>query len=165
MKNKMRTLSITAALAVMIPLSAYAAATNDGASDDKSAPPAWSAKGGAPEGRGEFGKGGHVSQEVLDLLKLDESALKEKLKSGSTLAEIAEAQGVSRDSLKQAMTEAFNKRIEERKAKFADSLDKVIDAEQKAGHHGRGRGPGHGFGGERPNDGATEGAGASGQTG
>jgi len=137
MRNSVRTLGITAALAVMIPLSAYAATTTGTTEKNTegkaSVASEWSAKGGALGDRGGFKRGGEiVSQEVLDLLKLDQAAFKEKVKAGSTLAEIAEAQGVSRDRLKSVMTEAFNKKLEERKQSFSDNLDKMIDSEWKA---------------------------------
>lgn len=136
MKRMARTLSITAALAVMIPLSAYAATTGDSGTDTKqTTKPAWTADGGKIKIHGERGgiggKAEFLSQEVLDLLKLDKDALADKIKAGSTLAEIAEAQGVSRDALKQAMTDAFNKRIEEQKQQFADNVDKLIDSDLK----------------------------------
>lgn len=136
MKRMARTLSITAALAVMIPLSAYAATTGDSGTDKtQTTKPAWTADGGKIKIHGERGgiggKAEFLSQEVLDLLKLDKDALAEKIKAGSTLAEIAEAQGVSRDALKQAMTDAFNKRLEERKQQFADNVDKLIDSNLK----------------------------------
>lgn len=140
MKRSVKTLGITAALAVMIPFSAYAATTGT-SSGETTEKPAWSVKGGSFEGRG-----GIVSQEVLDLLKLDQAALKEKTGTGKTLAQIAEEQGVSRESLKNVMTEAYNKKLEERKQNFANNLDKAIDSELKPDKHGR---MGGGFRGEQ----------------
>ncbi|BBI31670.1 hypothetical protein [Cohnella abietis] len=139
MKNSVRTLGITAALAVMIPFSAYAAATSGSSTSEKKEQSAWSAKGGLQEERGGFRKdGGVVSQEVLNLLKLDQAAFNEKIKAGSTLAQVAEAQGVSRESLKSALTESFNKKLEEKKKSFADNLDKIIDSDlQKDKFEGR----------------------------
>jgi hypothetical protein len=131
MRNKVRTLGITAALAVMIPISAYAATTSGTTSNDKSitGTTAMAAHGGDHGKRGGFeGPKEIVSQDVLDLLKLDKAAIDEKIKAGSTLAQIAEAQGVSRDALKQAMTAAFNKKQDEQKKEFADNLDKMIDS-------------------------------------
>lgn len=138
MRMSARTLSITAALAVMIPLSAYAATTSGSASTDGTDQTDKSAvssvtrdfKGHGPRD-GFGGKGEALSDQVLDLLKLDRAAVAEKLKAGSSLAEIAEQQGVSRDNLKAAMTEAFNKRLEQRKADYAENLDKLIDSELK----------------------------------
>ncbi len=139
MRMSARTLSITAALAVMIPLSAYAATTSGSSSSDgtdntdkKSAVSSVTREFKEHGPRGVFGgKGEALSDQVLDLLKLDRAAVAEKLKAGSSLAEIAEQQGVSRDSLKAAMTEAFNKQLEQRKADYAENLDKLIDSELK----------------------------------
>ncbi|RKP53046.1 hypothetical protein D7Z26_15025 [Cohnella endophytica] len=132
MKNTVRTLGITAALAVMIPLSAYAANSSGSSSTtvtEKKSEAAWSFNGGATEKRGDFERGGKfVGQEVLDLLKLDQAGLDEKIKAGSTLAQIAEQQGVTREQLKSAMTAAYNKQLEERKQEYADNLDKMIDS-------------------------------------
>jgi hypothetical protein len=135
MKNTARTLGITAALAVMIPLTAYAATAtgNSSPATEKTDPSAWSAKGVSFEDHGGFGhKENIVSQEVLDLLKLDKAAFNAKIKAGSTLAKIAEEQGISRDSLKSAMTAAFNKKLEEQKQDFTANLDKIIDSDLQA---------------------------------
>jgi hypothetical protein len=135
MKNTARTLGITAALAVMIPLTAYAttATGNSSPATEKTDPSAWSAKGVSFEDHGGFGhKENIVSQEVLDLLKLDKAAFNAKIKAGSTLAKIAEEQGISRDSLKSAMTAAFNKKLEEQKQDFTANLDKIIDSDLQA---------------------------------
>jgi LysM repeat protein len=135
MKNTARTLGITAALAVMIPLTAYAATTtgNSSPATEKTNPSAWSAKGVSFEDPGGIGhKENIVSQEVLNLLKLDKAAFNVKIKAGSTLAKIAEEQGVSRDSLKSAMTAAFNKKQEEQKQDFTTNLDKIIDSDLQA---------------------------------
>ncbi len=134
MKNKVRTLGITAALAVMIPLSAYAATTSGSTSGTNTESSALSAEGVAIEARGGFGHDrGVISQEVLDLLKLDKAAFNEKIKAGSTLAQIAEEQGITRENLKKVMTDSFNSKLEERKQEFSDNLDKVIDSELPVG--------------------------------
>jgi hypothetical protein len=136
MKNKVRTLGITVAIAVMIPLTAYAATTTGDTSVSKAVAAVSSAKGNVIEDRGGFKQGrGIVSQEVLDLLKLDQAAFKEKIKAGATLAEIAAGQGVSRDSLKKALTDSFNKKLEAKKQDFTDHLDKMIDSDLQAGKH------------------------------
>ncbi|MCD9020809.1 hypothetical protein [Cohnella silvisoli] len=139
MKNKVRTLGITAAIAVMIPLTAYAATTSSDSTTGNKAVSAVSVKGDALDDRGGFGRQKQfVSQEVLDLLKLDKAAFNEKIKAGMTLAKIAEGQGVSRDSLKKAMTDSFNKKLEERKKDFADNLDKMIDSDLQVDIRGGG---------------------------
>lgn len=140
LKVTARTLSLTAALAVMIPLSAYAATSGSSSGDgavkvEKTTATAYNGDFRGHGHKGGFGgKGEVVSQEVLDLLKLDQATLSEKLKAGSTLAEIAKQQGVSRDSLKAAMTDAFNKKLEQRKTEFAAGLDKLIDSDLTAFH-------------------------------
>ncbi|MFC5404947.1 hypothetical protein [Cohnella soli] len=148
MKNKARTLGATAVLALMIPMSAYAAtltgSTDSSSSADKSKA-ALTQKGEAGWAKGAFGRGGQaIGQEVLDLLKLDKAAFEEKVKAGSTLAEIAEQQGVTREQLKATLTAAFDKRQAEQKKEFTDNLDKQIDGKLPIGAEG-----GHGRGGMR----------------
>lgn len=143
MKKYVKTIGIATVLAVMIPLSAYAATTSTGSDSSAAATSGLTAvQSGKMDGRwghGKHGRHGLMSQEVLDLLKLDKAALKEKLRAGKTLAQIAEEQGVSREALKKAMTDAFNKRLEEHKKTFADNLDKMIDSQP---HLLEGRGSG-----------------------
>jgi len=134
MNKTVKTLSLAAALAVMIPLSAYAADAVNGSSAptaSSSAAATSTPQAAAPADkahRGGFGADVRaLSQELLDLLKLDREAVRAKLAEGKTLAEIATEQGVSRDALKQALTDANNKRLEERKQAFADNLDSLID--------------------------------------
>ncbi|MBW5445600.1 hypothetical protein GE107_05925 [Cohnella sp. CFH 77786] len=138
MKKAVKAIGMTAALAVMIPFSAYAATTTSGS--DTSAQSSAAQTDKAPPAR-EFHIGkGAVDQTVLDLLKLDQATLKTKLSEGKTLAEIAAEQGVSRDALKQALTDAFNKKLEEQKQEFSANLDNMIDAKGNAF-------PDRGFGG------------------
>lgn len=138
MNKAVKAFGMMAVLAVMIPLSAYAAVTTGSSSVQQEDSPAWSAQEAAVADRGGHKHiRGMVSQEVLDLLKLDKEAFIEKVNSGATLAQIAEQQGVSRDSLKKAMTESFNKRWEERKKDFLGNLDKIIDSNPRAFDHVR----------------------------
>jgi hypothetical protein len=136
--NKMvKTIGITTALAVMIPLSAYAA-TNAATSTTTSKTTSTAANATSTtndeaipvgdRGFGFGGRGGFVSQEVLDLLKLDQAALNAKLAAGSTLAAVAEAQGVTRDQLKQALTKAFDAKQAAEKTQFTTNLDSMIDS-------------------------------------
>ncbi|TJY42443.1 hypothetical protein E5161_10665 [Cohnella pontilimi] len=132
MKKVVKAIGVTAALAVMIPLSANAASGIVG--------------GAAATGKVKIAhtelkerdalvvksRFGFMEQEVLDLLKLDEQTLQSKLDAGQTLAQIAEAQGVSRDALKNALTDSFNKKLEEQKKTFADHLDGMIDSKGSA---------------------------------
>jgi len=122
-------------LAAMIPASAYADAAADApqSQTDGKAEKAIVHKFVHP---GLFG-GNALSQDVLDLLKLDRKAFREKLAEGKTLAQIAEEQGVSRDDLKQALMDSFNKALEEQKARFEENLDKLLDAKHPAGEFGK----------------------------
>jgi len=130
MKKLTKALGLTAILAAAIPLTAYAATTNPADAAQKNTDtPAYS-KSVKPFKHVAYMayKGGEwISQNVLDLLKLDAKSLKEKLAAGKTLAQIAEEQGVTRDQLKQALTDAFNRKMEERKQQFAAHLDNLVD--------------------------------------
>ncbi|TYP68616.1 hypothetical protein [Paenibacillus methanolicus] len=155
MNKYMKTVGMTAALAVMIPLSAYAATsttttTSTDAKTSVSGTTAATAAKPGHEGRG--GKGGFggakfVSDEVLALLKLDRAALQEKLAAGSTLAEIATAQGVTEEQLKAALTSAFEARQAEEKSNFTSNLDTYISSKQTMPEGGKAFG--HGFGGNQ----------------
>lgn len=148
--------SIAAALALMIPLSAYAAEAEQVNSSSAAAPEAsdsrtdLSVQTQTDAGRGHFGHHGHggmdglIGQEVLTLLKLDQDALRQKLKEGQTLAQIAKGQGVSRDELKKALTESFAKNQDEKKQRFTSNLDRIVDMKFQPGK-GYGRGPGGGY--------------------
>ncbi|MCQ6562581.1 hypothetical protein [Paenibacillus mendelii] len=129
MNKYLKTMSITAALAVMIPLSAYAAtsATTSNIPGDSSIKTKTASEMGH-RGGGHGKTGGIVSQEVLDLLKLDQDGLNEKLAAGKTLAQVAEAQSVTREQLKQALTTAFDNRQKEKKSQFTSRLDTMIDS-------------------------------------
>ncbi|HEY8529570.1 MAG TPA: hypothetical protein VIL22_07795 [Paenibacillaceae bacterium] len=67
------------------------------------------------------------STEVLGLLGMDRAELRDRLADGQTLAQIAEERGVSRDALKKALTDAFNRRMEAKKERFAAHLDRLLD--------------------------------------
>ncbi|MFC5702525.1 hypothetical protein ACFPVX_14570 [Cohnella faecalis] len=131
MKKHVRIMALTGALALMIPLSAYAATSGTAAKTEKAnAPIAQQGGRGGDHGREA------VSQTVLDLLKLDAAAFKAKAEEGKTLAQIAEEQGVSRDSLKQALTDDFTKKQAEEKTRFANNLDNQLDGKLNAGKGG-----------------------------
>ena len=131
MSKTMKALTVAAALAIMIPLSAYAAANNttpaatDGTKASSGTVTIHKGKALAPKDGQEGFRGGFIGQEVLDLLKLDAKTLKEKLAAGKTLAQVAEEQGVSRDDL----TAAFDKQQAEQKQTFVGNLDKTLDAQ------------------------------------
>ncbi|GGE01722.1 hypothetical protein [Paenibacillus nasutitermitis] len=145
MKKVMKAVGITAALAVMIPLSAYAATSTSGTTSTVNSSEAISQSRPAGDdfgrGPGHGFKGGALDQTVLDLLKLDETTLQTKIKEGKTLIEVAEEQGVTREALKTALTDSFTKKQDEQKQKFTENLDKVIDGKLSdqiggRGHHG-----------------------------
>ena len=126
MRKTIKMLGVAAMLSAMIPLGAYAASATDGAQAPQ-------------EGAGvkenvmhHFlptpGFPGVFGQDLLDLLKLEAKTLREKLAEGKTLAQIAEEQGVSRDDLKKALTDSFNRKLDEQKARFAENLDKMLDS-------------------------------------
>ena len=83
--------------------------------------------------------------ELLSLLKLDEQALKEKREAGQTLAEVAEAQGVTRQQLIDFLTEQHatqlaqavkdgklnQEQADKMKASFPQMVEQMIDAKGK----------------------------------
>ncbi|WP_276354048.1 hypothetical protein [Cohnella caldifontis] len=128
MKKTTKAIGLAAAMAVMIPFSAYAA-TSTGGSSAASPTSAVQTDKQHPGKGGRFGMGTRaVDQSVLDLLKLDRAALQAKLKEGKSLAEIAEEQGVSRDALKQALIDANAARLDQMKQEFANNADDLLDA-------------------------------------
>ena len=158
MVKYLKAASIAAALALMIPLSAYAAEADQVNSSSATAPEASDSGTGLPvqtrtdadgghfghHGHGHGGMGGLIGQEVLTLLKLDQDALRQKLKEGQTLAQIAKGQGVSRDELKKALTESFAKKQDEKRQRFTSNLDRIVDMKFQPGK-GYGKGPGGGY--------------------
>lgn len=141
MNRYVKTLGITAALAAMIPLSAYAASAvpgKSGASTGSAVVQSDSTDVAKDFGKARGGKwgGGHgigasyVNEDVLTLLNLDRDALQEKLEAGSTFEEIATAQGVSKEQLKTALTAAFEKQQSEMKQQFESNLDTLISTKQ-----------------------------------
>jgi len=118
-------------------------------------------------GRGQGHRGGRVmgahAEVVTDLLGIDAETLRGELAAGSTLAEVAEANGVSADDLVAALVNEAEAHItehvedgslteEEAATKLAELEDRVAErvntvgsAERMGGHRGGGRG-GHGWG-------------------
>ncbi len=102
----------------MIPISAYAAANN---TSSTVTPPVTHMSTVDSEVQSDQtekhfdhhrhgGQGWIMNQEVLDLLKLDQNTLRDKLIAGQTLAQIAEAQGVSQRELKEGADNCFHKK-------------------------------------------------------
>ena len=110
-------------------------------------------------GRGQGHRGGRAmgahAEVVTDLLGIDAETLRGELAAGSTLAEVAEANGVSADDLVAALVDEAEAHIaehveegslteEEAAAKLADIADRVserVNSVAPAG--GEGHGPGH----------------------
>jgi hypothetical protein len=141
MNKRLITIGLSVLLAALLPLSAYAAEAGGAAApangQSSEEPAAWPAQGAHEHGHSHHhGKRGMFSPELLSLLKLDENALRQKLASGQSLAQIAAQQGVSRDKLKKTLTDTFNRKMDERKMKFAEHLDQIIDAKRQPGHPG-----------------------------
>ncbi len=117
--------------------------------------------------RGEGHRGGRDpaarSEVVTDLLGIDAETLRAELAAGSTLAEVAVANGVSTDDLVAALVAEAEERIaehveegslteEEAAAKLADITDRVSErVNSVAPIGGEGHGPGH-RGGDRGGD-------------
>jgi polyhydroxyalkanoate synthesis regulator phasin len=117
--------------------------------------------------RGEGHRGGRDlaarSEVVTDLLGIDAETLRAELVAGSTLAEVAVANGVSSDDLVAALVAEAEERIaehveegslteEEAAAKLADITDRVSErVNSVAPIGGEGHGPGH-RGGDRGGD-------------
>ncbi|CAM3095697.1 hypothetical protein PALU110988_00970 [Paenibacillus lupini] len=149
MNKYVKTFGITAALAVMVPLSAFAATSPTSSTAGAAASAQVQADGSTKQADGMHGRGGFggkfISDSVLTLLNLDRETLNKKLAAGSTLAEIATEQGVASDDLKAVLTSAFEERQTNDKSQFSANLDNLINNEQLSeGREGRrGRGFGH----------------------
>jgi uncharacterized protein YidB (DUF937 family) len=132
--NKMfKVLATTAALATIIPITVYAAdiVSPSPTPNAITQPTPSSGKDGSNVMRHFAGKGSFLqkqfSADLLAKLKLDKQALREKLATGKTLAQIAEEQGISREELKRLLTADFNKALEKQKTDFAANLDDLVD--------------------------------------
>ncbi|WNC15347.1 hypothetical protein [Brevibacillus brevis] len=96
------------------------------------------------------------NEELLSLLKLDADGLKEQLKAGKTLAQVAEAQGVDEDDLidllvkqqadKLAEAVKAGKLTQEQADKMSENAADHVKAMVESNHQERGFGKGMGFG-------------------
>lgn len=88
--------------------------------------------GGGPGGRLGSRAGGVMSEAVTDLLGLTPAELREQLRAGSTLAEIAEAQEVGTDALVEEIVGEIEERmalaVENGRIDQADADEKLADA-------------------------------------
>ncbi|MFD2613850.1 hypothetical protein [Paenibacillus gansuensis] len=130
-------LAAAALLALALPVSASGPASSETAPGTAAAPAQPTTDG--VEHHHRDGKGWHrgFNEELLRALKTDEAGLKAQLKAGKSLAEIAQAKGVSRAELKDIMTRAFDQRLNQKKQRFYANLDRIIDA--KGGMFGGGK--------------------------
>ncbi|MFD2369612.1 hypothetical protein ACFSO0_06505 [Brevibacillus sp. GCM10020057] len=104
--------------------------------------------GGKMQHRGGFGISHKENTELLSLLKLDAAKLEEQLKAGKTLAEVAQAQGVSEDDViallvkqqsdKLAEAVKAGKLTQEQADKMGEKAAERIKAELESTHQGRG---------------------------
>lgn len=114
-------------------------------------------------GKGDFGTSFQsIVQSVADTLKLTPQQIQDQLKSGKSLADIAGAQGVSRDDLKSAITTAVDQQVDKAvtdgkitqtradqiKTNLSNNLDKIID--QKRDTSGTPENNGNGQNGNSP---------------
>ena len=134
MKKNWIRIAMLSMFVLAIPASAYASAGQE-REVDSAEPTVFQTALIAHPHEGHF-KRGHrlqksVSEKLLTLLKLDEKTFRQKLKEGKTLAQIAEAQGVSREQLKKTMIEAHSEALDNMKKNFADHIDQMIDSQRK----------------------------------
>jgi lambda repressor-like predicted transcriptional regulator len=96
-------------------------------------------KGNSGEKKARLHPAGGIvfSSEVLGLLGMDKAELRQKLADGKTLAQIAEERGVSRNAMKKALSDAFNRLLEAKKEKFQAHLDRLLDVRWNAWFHHR----------------------------
>jgi len=106
---------------------------------------------GPRHGRGPGRFDGGAAAEALGLTTKE---LRTELKAGKTLAEVAEAQGVDKQDLIDALVAAGETRLDEAKAELPDRIAELVDstlpARGEGGHGGRGEPGGRGGPGERP---------------
>jgi hypothetical protein len=98
------------------------------------------------EGRGH--RGGFDLSVAAETLGLSEDDLRTQLEDGKTLAEVAEAQGVEKQALIDALVAAAETRLDEVQAELPDRIAELVDSTLPAG--GRGGHGGHGMRGRGP---------------
>ena len=119
----------------------------------------WLAEDGPRLGSHRHGHGGrHLSLDTAaETLGVTEDELRDALRGGDTLAEVAEREGVAVDTLVQALVAEARERLAaavedgrltqaEADGKAADLQERITTAVQEGGGFGRGHGPGRGHG-------------------
>jgi hypothetical protein len=123
-----------------------ASGAQDGTSTTTTAPASSSDKP-APEGRPD-GAGRHRGPFDLEVaakaLGLSTDELRTQLEAGKSLADVAKAEGVDKQTLIDALVKAGEKRLDEAKAELPDRVAEQVEATPGEGGFGRGghRGPG-----------------------
>lgn len=122
-----------------------ASGAQDGAATTTTAPAAGSTDTGKTD-RGPGGRfGGGVDLEVAaETLGVTTDELRTQLEAGKSLANVAEAEGVDKQKLIDALVAAGEARLDEAKAALPDRIAEAVDATHTPGEHGGpgGRGPG-----------------------
>lgn len=111
----------------------------------------------AANDQGKRGHENNLLKQAATILGVDEATIKDQLKQGKTLAQIAQDKGVTEDVLLQKLTDAENQKIDaavtagnitqaeadKRKSGLADKLKKVVEnagfGKEKGEHRGFGR--------------------------
>jgi len=107
-------------------------------------------KGGHGPGPGRGGFGGGVELETAaKTLGITTDELRKQLEAGKSLADVAKAQGVSKQKLIDALVAAGEKRLAEEKAALPDQVAKMVDATHTPGEGGEPGFGGHGGPGGR----------------
>ncbi len=129
-----------------------ASGAQDNSSTTTTAPSASSEEttgSGKPGGRGPGGRfgGGFDLEVAATTLGVTTEELRTQLKAGKSLADVAEAEGVDKQTLIDALVTAGEKRLDEAKAALPELVAKVVDASHDWGKGGfGGHGPGGRFG-------------------
>lgn len=128
-----------------------ASGAQDNTSTTTTAPKGSSDQGGKPGGGPGFrmGGGGIDLEVAAKTLGLSTEELRTQLQDGKSLADIAEAQGVDKQDLIDALVAAGEERLDEAKAELPDRIAEAIESTHTGGGDHGGRGPGGrgGFGG------------------
>lgn len=99
-------------------------------------------QGGRPEGGPGFGRGGVDLEVAATTLGLSTDELRTQLEAGKSLAQVAEAQGVDKQKLIDALVAAGEKQLDEAKAALPDRVAEAVESTHTGGGDHGGRGPG-----------------------
>lgn len=98
----------------------------------------------APPGD-HFGGRGEGLATAAEALGISEAELRTALEGGSSIAQVAEAQGVDLQTVTDALVAAGTKRLQELEASLPDRVTELVNRTDWGQHDGPGRGgPGHG---------------------